>query len=193
MSCKHSRWDRRWLISSVRVEKLNIDDQKGRRKRENGKFVRDEKQLLFHTPKSRITPSLSVSAPCYQTQTTESISPISGVDVCGRVPALSQVFVTGGADKMQMTSHALHIPGMICAFQSVCHQWKFVFLRMSQSCQGQIKQAFMKLGRLCSGEVVVIPLKTERRRVCSNPSVCNGLVSSPCWALWCYCKVATRF
>lgn len=94
--------------------------------------------------------------------------------------SLSQVFVTGGADKMQMTSHALHIPGMICAFQSVCHQWKFVFLRMSQSCQGQIKQAFMKLGRLCSGEVVVIPLKTERRRVCSNPSVCNGLVSSPC-------------
>lgn len=70
MSCKHNRWDRRWLISSVQLEWQNIAQMiESRGRAGESKFVFSvlhtwqrarQKTLLFHTPKLHIVPPFGV-------------------------------------------------------------------------------------------------------------------------------------
>ncbi len=125
------------LIGPNRVAERGTNDQKpgeSRSEGRDGKFVFSvlhavkcawRKTLLFHTPKRHIVPPPSVSSLCYQTQITEIICQISWVDVCGRALSLITGFVTGRAEKMQITYHTPHtsLKLIIFFFQSICHHW----------------------------------------------------------------------
>lgn len=132
MSCKHNRWDRQWLISSVQIEWQNVAQMIKSQEGGGGSGTETEKVCVFcpahltasctpdstqdrkhfyFTHQSVASCRLLVSSLCYQTQITEISCLVSWAHVCGRALSLITGFLTGRSEKKNANNitHASHI------------------------------------------------------------------------------------